>query len=56
MRSVLYRFPDLGVLERGLGFAGEEAECEIGLPMGEGVEDGEWGLAIFENGAARRAT
>lgn len=56
MRSVLYRFPDLGELEQVLGFAGQEAECEIGLPPGELVEDGEWVLAIFEVGATRRAT
>jgi len=56
VRSVLYRFPDLGELERLLGLTGEEAECEIGLPAGEAVEDGEWVLAIFELGPARRAT
>lgn len=36
--------------------AEDEAECEFGLPSGETVEDGEWILAIFELGAARRAT
>src|SRR4051812_20284427 len=34
-----------------------EDECELGLPAGgEAVDDGEWILAIFELGAARRAT
>jgi len=31
-------------------------EAELGVPPGESVEDGEWVLAIFELGPARRAT
>lgn len=56
MRSILYRFPDLSEFERLMSGAGDDAECEFGLPSGETVEDGEWILAIFELGAARRAT
>jgi two-component system phosphate regulon response regulator PhoB len=55
VRSILYRFPDLQHFDdmvRGMG----EAELELGVPSGEAVEDGEWVLAIFELGAARRAT
>ncbi len=55
MRSILYRFPDLGEFERTLGSAGD-SECELGLPAGEIAEDGEWILAIFELGQGRRAT
>ncbi len=54
MRSVLYRFPDLDEFEQMVHAAGVEAE--FGVPPGETVEDGEWVLAIFELGAARRAT
>lgn len=55
MRSLLYRFPDLAEFERTMGSAGD-SECELGLPAGEIVEDGEWILAIFELGSIRRAT
>jgi two-component system phosphate regulon response regulator PhoB len=55
VRSILYRFPDLGEFERTMGSAGD-SECELGLPAGEMVEDGEWILAIFELGSVRRAT
>ena len=55
MRSILYRFPDLGEFERTMGSAGD-IECELGLPSGEIAEDGEWILAIFELGQGRRAT
>lgn len=55
MRSILYRFPDLGEFERTMGSAGD-SECELGLPAGEIAEDGEWILAIFELGSVRRAT
>ena len=55
MRSILYRFPDLGEFERTMGNAGD-IECELGLPAGEIAEDGEWILAIFELGSIRRAT
>ena len=55
MRSILYRFPDLGEFERTMGSSGD-LECEIGLPSGESAEDGEWILAIFELGQGRRAT
>ncbi len=55
MRSILYRFPDLGEFERTMGSAGD-SECELGLPAGEIAEDGEWILAIFELGSIRRAT
>ena len=55
MRSILYRFPDLGEFERTMGSAGD-SECELGLPAGEIAEDGEWILAIFELGSTRRAT
>jgi two-component system phosphate regulon response regulator PhoB len=54
VRSVLYRFPDLGEFERVVHAAA--AETEIGLPPGEAVDDGEWVLAIFELGPGRRAT
>jgi two-component system, OmpR family, phosphate regulon response regulator PhoB len=54
VRSVLYRFPDLDEFEKMVHAAGVEAE--FGVPPGETVEDGEWVLAIFELGAARRAT
>jgi two-component system phosphate regulon response regulator PhoB len=54
VRSVLYRFPDLGAFERMVHTAGIEAELVV--PPGEAVEDGEWVLAIFELGPARRAT
>lgn len=55
MRSVLYRFPDLNEFERMMS-GSEDGECELGLPAGEAVDDGEWILAIFELGATRRAT
>jgi two-component system, OmpR family, phosphate regulon response regulator PhoB len=55
VRSILYRFPDLGEFE-GVVTAEGDAECELGLPAGETVEDGEWILAIFELGPGRRAT
>ena len=55
MRSLLYRFPDLAEFERTMGSA-TDSECELGLPAGEIVEDGEWILAIFELGSIRRAT
>ena len=55
MRSILYRFPDLGEFERTMGSSGG-LECELGLPTGEVAEDGEWILAIFELGSIRRAT
>ncbi|MEO7330364.1 MAG: response regulator [Minicystis sp.] len=55
MRSVLYRFPDLNEFERMMS-GSAEGECELGLPSGENVDDGEWILAIFELGATRRAT
>jgi two-component system phosphate regulon response regulator PhoB len=54
VRSVLYRFPDLAELERLVRRAASEPD--LPLPSGETVEDGEWVLAIFEVGAARRAT
>ncbi len=34
----------------------EDGECELGLPAGETVDDGEWILAIFELRVTRRAT
>jgi two-component system phosphate regulon response regulator PhoB len=55
VRSILYRFPDLGEFERTMGTA-DDSECELGLPAGEIAEDGEWILAIFELGSTRRAT
>jgi two-component system phosphate regulon response regulator PhoB len=55
VRSILYRFPDLAEFERTMGSAAD-SECELGLPAGEIVEDGEWILAIFELGSIRRAT
>jgi two-component system phosphate regulon response regulator PhoB len=55
VRSVLYRFPDLNEFERMMS-GSDEGECELGLPAGEIVDDGEWILAIFELGATRRAT
>jgi two-component system phosphate regulon response regulator PhoB len=54
VRSVLYRFPDLEEFERTMHAAAVEAE--FGIPPGEIVDDGEWVLAIFELGPARRAT
>jgi two-component system phosphate regulon response regulator PhoB len=54
VRCVLYRFPDLDAFERVVHAAGTEAE--LAVPPGETVEDGEWVLAIFELGPARRAT
>lgn len=54
MRSVLYRFPDLGAFEREVHAAAVEAE--LAVPPGEIVDDGEWVLAIFELGPGRRAT
>jgi two-component system phosphate regulon response regulator PhoB len=55
VRSILYRFPDLAEFELTMGSAGD-SECELGLPSGETVDDGEWILAIFELGSVRRAT
>jgi two-component system phosphate regulon response regulator PhoB len=54
VRSVVYRFPDLEEFERLAQAAATEAEFP--LPGGEVAEDGEWVLAIFELGPARRAT
>ncbi len=51
---MVYRFPDLDEFERIVHAAGVEAE--FGVPPGDVVEDGEWVLAIFELGPARRAT
>lgn len=53
MRCVLYRFPDLDAFARVVDAAGIEAE--LALPPGETVDDGEWVLAVFELGPARRA-
>lgn len=56
MRSVLYRFRDLDKFERMVSGSGD-AEFELGIPASESsIEDGEWVLAVFELGAARRAT
>jgi two-component system, OmpR family, phosphate regulon response regulator PhoB len=55
VRTILYRFPDLPQFE-SLVQALAEPELELGLPAGEQVSDGEWVLAIFELGTARRAT
>jgi two-component system, OmpR family, phosphate regulon response regulator PhoB len=55
VRTILYRFPDLPQFE-ALVHSMESAEFELGLPAGEQVGDGEWVLAIFELGTARRAT
>jgi two-component system, OmpR family, phosphate regulon response regulator PhoB len=54
VRSVLYRFPDLGEVERLVSGAGE-SELDLGMPAGEAAEDGEWVLAVFELGPACRA-
>jgi two-component system phosphate regulon response regulator PhoB len=54
VRTLLYRFPDLDAFESMVHAAGIEAE--LAAPPGEVVEDGEWVLAIFELGPARRAT
>lgn len=54
MRSVLYRFPELDELARTAQSAA--VELDLALPAGETAEDGEWVLAIFELGPARRAT
>lgn len=54
MRSVIYRFPDLDEFERLV--RGAALEPELSPPAGEAVDDGEWVLAIFEIGPARRAT
>lgn len=56
MRSVLYRFPDLTQFEQVLQGAELDAELDLGVPAGVTVADGEWVLAIFELGPARRAT
>lgn len=56
MRSVLYRFPDLTQFEQVLQGAELDAELDLGVPAGATVSDGEWVLAIFELGPARRAT
>jgi two-component system phosphate regulon response regulator PhoB len=56
VRSVLYRFPDLDQFEQVLRGAEIDAELDLGLPAGATVLDGEWVLAIFELGPARRAT
>ncbi|EYF06474.1 response regulator transcription factor [Chondromyces apiculatus] len=56
MRSVLYRFPDLEQFEQVLQGAQLDAELDLGVPSGVSVEDGEWVLAVFELGRARRAT
>ncbi len=53
MRSVVYRFPELDAFELAVSEAHDSA---LALPPGEVVEDGEWVLAIFELGPARRAT
>lgn len=55
MRSVLFRFPDLGQFEQLVCHAGEP-DFEIVVPPGEVVQDGEWVLAVFELGSDRRAT
>jgi two-component system, OmpR family, phosphate regulon response regulator PhoB len=54
VRSVVYRFPDLDEFERLV--RGAALEPELVPPAGESVDDGEWVLAIFEIGPARRAT
>ncbi len=55
MRSVLFRFPDLGQFEHLVCDAGEP-DFELAVPPGEVVQDGEWVLAVFELGSDRRAT
>jgi len=56
VRSILYRFPDLAVLEQLMRHAEDEADFEFGVPPGESVEEGEWILCVFELGTAGRAT
>jgi two-component system phosphate regulon response regulator PhoB len=53
VRSILYRFPDIRELRK---LVSQSNALELGLPEGERVDDGEWVLAIFELGDARRAT
>ncbi|HEY4116920.1 MAG TPA: response regulator [Byssovorax sp.] len=55
MRSILYRFPDLAQFAGLIAGAGD-AELELGLTSNEGIQDGEWVLAVFELGPSRRAT
>lgn len=52
MRSVVYRFCDLGAL----GSAIAQSDQELELPGPDAVADGEWVLATFEIGEGRRAT
>lgn len=52
MRSVVFRFEDIGALAVALG----DARGSLALPEGETVADGEWVLATFEIGSRRRAT
>jgi two-component system phosphate regulon response regulator PhoB len=52
VRSVIFRFEDVGALSTALG----DARGSLALPSGESVNDGEWVLAIFEIGSKKRAT
>jgi two-component system phosphate regulon response regulator PhoB len=54
VRSVVYRFLDLEWFDAMLNRAADELRVE--LPDGEEVDDGEWGLALFEVDGGRRAT
>ncbi len=52
LRNIVFRFESSLAFARALRQGGQE----LGLPPDEEVADGEWVLAIFEIGAARRAT
>ncbi|MGO9837057.1 MAG: response regulator transcription factor [Polyangiaceae bacterium] len=52
MRHIVFRFDDPMSVAQALG----HADQELPVPAGETVKDGEWVLAVFEVGAARRTT
>jgi len=52
LRNIVFRFDDPISVAQAL----DEADQELPLPPGETVRDGEWVLAVFEVGAARRTT
>jgi two-component system phosphate regulon response regulator PhoB len=52
LRNIVFRFEDPMTFTKALG----SADQELPLPAGETVRDGEWVLAVFEVGGARRTT
>ncbi|MBK8255344.1 MAG: response regulator [Polyangiaceae bacterium] len=56
MRSVRFRFPELGAFEQLMASAPVSGDLELDAPPGESYVEGDWVLAVFELGPLQRAT